>query len=58
MARRGGLTWGHILIEEVAEAIEAATVEPPNRLRAELLQVAAVALRWADAIDHRPAVTA
>jgi hypothetical protein len=55
---RGQGTWGHILVEEIAEAIEAATVEGPGRLRAELIQVAAVALRWCDAIDERAALEA
>lgn len=51
---RGQGTWGHILVEEVAEAIEAAVVDRPHAdLRAELIQVAAVALRWIDAIDER-----
>lgn len=61
--RRG--TWGHILVEEVAETIEAATIAAnaanftgrhttgPEQLRAELVQVAAVALRWIDALDTR-----
>lgn len=52
--QRGQGTWGHILVEEVAEAIEAAVIGAPHRdLRAELIQVAAVALRWVDAIDER-----
>lgn len=63
-SRRQG-TWGHILVEEVAEAIEAATVAANaanftdcptaghEQLRAELIQVAAVALRWVDALDAR-----
>lgn len=50
--RRGQGTWAHILVEEVAEAVEAAVVEPDN-LRAELVQVAAVAMRWVEAIDAR-----
>jgi hypothetical protein len=56
--RRGNGTWAHILVEEVAEAIEAAVVGAPHAdLRAELIQVAAVALRWVDTIDERPAAT-
>lgn len=51
--QRGQGTWAHILVEEVAEAIEAATTCPEADLRAELLQVAAVAMRWIDAIDCR-----
>ena len=49
-ALSGTLGWADILLEEVYEAI----AEPdPARLRAELLQVAAVAMRWIDTIDVR-----
>lgn len=44
------LTWRDILTEEFAEAMEAAT---EAELRAELLQVAAVACQWVGAIDRR-----
>jgi hypothetical protein len=47
-------TWQMILEEEFWEAC---TESDPAKLRAELLQVAAVALRWVDAIDSRPAAT-
>ncbi|NBE94789.1 hypothetical protein FE391_39700 [Nonomuraea sp. KC401] len=50
-AREGALTWRHILAEEVLEAF--AETEP-GRLRAELVQVAAVAVKWAQALDRRP----
>lgn len=43
-------TWGHILSEEVYEAL---AESDPVRLRAELLQVAAVAQAWCEAIDRR-----
>ena len=43
-------SWRLILNEEIAEAF---AQDDPARLRAELLQVAAVALRWIDAIDER-----
>lgn len=49
--RRGTGSNAHILVEEVAEAIEAAT--DPVRLRAELVQVAGVALKWIEQIDRR-----
>ena len=49
-AEQGWCTWGHVLAEEVAEAYNAPTLE---ELRAELIQVAAVALRWCEAIDHQ-----
>lgn len=49
-AEDGTLTWADILIEEVAEAIETRT---PGELREELIQVAAVAIAWVEAIDRR-----
>ncbi|GAB2922851.1 hypothetical protein ACFMQL_30180 [Nonomuraea fastidiosa] len=51
-ARAGGLTWRHILAEEVMEAF---AEEDPQRLRRELIQVAAVAVKWVQALDRRPA---
>jgi len=51
-ARGGTLTWRHILDEEVQEAF--AEVHPA-RLRAELIQVAAVATAWVEHIDRRGA---
>lgn len=50
-ARAGGLTWRHILAEEVMEAF---AEEDPQRLRRELIQVAAVAVKWVQALDRRP----
>ncbi|MEV4174673.1 hypothetical protein [Nonomuraea sp. NPDC049709] len=50
-AEAGGLTWRHILEEEVREAF---AESDPERLRAELIQVAAVAVKWAQALDRRP----
>jgi len=49
-ADTGHLSWRHILLEEVAEANEA---HESARLRQELIQVAAVAVAWAQAIDRR-----
>lgn len=43
-------TWSYVLAEEVAEAN---AERDPAKLRAELLQVAAVAVAWVDAIDRR-----
>jgi hypothetical protein len=44
------LTWKDILLEEVCEAC----AEPnEKRLREELVQVAAVAVAWVEAIDRR-----
>lgn len=60
-ASYGRCTWAHILVEEVAEAIEAATLEQQDAidagaLRKEIVQVAAVAVAWIEAIDRRKAV--
>jgi hypothetical protein len=49
-ARDGTVTWAHILTEEVAEAL---AERDPATLRVELLQVAAVAVAWVEAIDRR-----
>ncbi|WP_223167374.1 NUDIX hydrolase [Nonomuraea sp. SYSU D8015] len=48
----GTLTWRHILAEEVLEAFAEAD---RDRLRAELVQVAAVAVKWIQSLDRRPA---
>lgn len=49
-AREGAVTWKDILLEEVFEAL---AEEDPELLKAELIQVAAVAASWADAIERR-----
>jgi hypothetical protein len=49
--RAGTGSNAHILLEEVSEAIEAA--HDPVHLRAELVQVAAVAMKWIEQIDRR-----
>lgn len=46
----GQLTWLNVLLEEVAEAL---AESDPARLREELVQVAAVATAWVEAIDRR-----
>lgn len=51
-AQRGELTWRDILLEEVFEAL---AEDDPARLREELVQVAAVAAAWTEAIDRRAA---
>lgn len=43
-------TWEHILHEEFCEAM---AEDDPVRLRAELLQTAAVAVHWIEALDLR-----
>lgn len=47
---RGQLTWADVLNEEVAEALAATEIE---HLREELIQVAAVAVRWVEDIDRQ-----
>lgn len=51
-AEYGWLTWRHILEEEVSEAL---AETGPAQLRDELVQVAAVAVAWVEAIDRRKA---
>lgn len=51
-ASDGSVTWADILHEEVAEAL---AESDPDKLRSELIQVAAVATCWAEAIDRREA---
>ncbi|MGV9375856.1 NUDIX hydrolase [Nonomuraea sp. NPDC003707] len=53
-AEAGTLTWRHVLAEEVLEAF---AESDPERLRAELVQVAAVAVKWAQALDRRAPLT-
>ncbi|MBT2566620.1 hypothetical protein J7I84_08950 [Arthrobacter sp. ISL-85] len=48
-AQVGLCTWLHILREEVFEAF---AEDDPAKLRAELIQVAAVAVQWVEAIDR------
>ncbi len=47
---RGDGTWMHVLIEETFEAFAEGD---PTKLRTELVQVAAVAVAWIEAIDRR-----
>ncbi len=47
--------WDGVLLEEVYEAL---AEEDPARLRAELIQVAAVAVAWVEAINRRAAAPA
>ena len=51
-AAEGTVTWLDILREELAEAF---AESDPAKLRAELIQVAAVAVAWVEAIDRRTA---
>lgn len=50
LEHHGPVTWRHILLEEVYEAL---AEDEPGKLRAELVQVAAVAVAWIGAIDRR-----
>lgn len=54
-AETGHKTWGHVLVKEVAEVVDAGVVDGEPALRSELIQAAAVALQWAEAIDRRSA---
>ncbi|MEU6414577.1 hypothetical protein [Microbispora sp. NPDC046933] len=49
-AAEGRLTWRHILHEEVLEAF---AEDDADRLRCELIQVAAVAVKWVQDLDRR-----
>lgn len=49
----GRLTWRLVLEEEVAEVLAEAD---PAALRVELLQLAAVAVQWVEALDRAPPV--
>lgn len=49
-AERRCVDWRDILLEEVFEAL---AEDDPHKLRTELIQVAAVAAQWAEAIDRR-----
>lgn len=60
--REGRGTWGHILVEEVSEAVEAcarAAVGDPDvgidDARNELVQVAATAVAWIEYLDRKAA---
>ena len=50
---RGECSWDRILLEEVAEAMDECTTGNTVALRAELVQVAAVAAAWVECIDRR-----
>ncbi|QDM57120.1 hypothetical protein SEA_WHACK_57 [Rhodococcus phage Whack] len=54
-ANFGQVTYAHILIEEVAEVVEAATRASVTELRTELIQVAAVAVAWVEKLERDPA---
>lgn len=51
-AEDGQVTWARILTEEVFEGV---AESEPARLRAELVQTAAVCVAWIEAIDRRSA---
>jgi hypothetical protein len=51
LKHHGPVTWRHILLEEVFEAL---AEDDPAALRAELVQSAAVLVQWIEAIDRRP----
>ena len=49
---RGEVNWRRTMLEEVYEALSEVGVDEA-RLRVELVQVAAVAVRWIEALDRR-----
>ncbi|MFI0373517.1 hypothetical protein ACH35V_37145 [Actinomadura sp. 1N219] len=51
---RGELTWRHILAEEFFEAL---AESDPRALRTELVQTAAVAVKWVQSLDRRQGAT-
>ena len=51
--KTGNLSWGLILVEEVAEVVTAAARGDMEALVKELVQVAAVCLSWIEAIGRR-----
>lgn len=51
---RGDLTWAHIAVEELSEAVEAFAREDRAQGRTELVQLAAVIVSWIESIDRRP----
>lgn len=53
-AHRGETTWRLVFAEE---SLEALAEDDPAKLRAELVQVAAVAVAWIEAIDRRTQTT-
>jgi hypothetical protein len=52
-AGRGEVTWAHIAVEELAEAVEAAALGDEDALRTEVVQLAAVCVQWVEALDRR-----
>ncbi|MGI5169162.1 hypothetical protein ACQEU3_32915 [Spirillospora sp. CA-253888] len=52
--KKGELTWRHVLTEEFYEAL---AEDDPDRLRAELIQTAAVAVKWVQSLDRRHGVS-
>lgn len=52
--RDGRLTWRHVLEEQVAAAL---AEHEPEKLRAELVQVAAVCGAWTEALERRAPAT-
>lgn len=52
-ADRGVVSWNDIFVEEALEAVEEGRAGNTAALREELIQVAAVACSWVNAIDRR-----
>lgn len=54
-ARRGDISWPHIAVEEMSEAVAAFTTKNVAEGRRELVQLVAVVIQWIQAIDRREA---
>lgn len=54
-ARQGRVTWFDILLEEVAELLEAIAGGDLEAIRDEVIDVTAVGVVWAEALDRRRA---
>lgn len=52
-AREGNINYLDILLEEVAEAADEAKAGNRDALRTELIQVAAVAVKWVEILDRQ-----
>jgi hypothetical protein len=54
-AAGGSCSWARIALEELTEAIDAADQGDEDAVRTEVIQLAAVCVQWAQAIDRRKA---
>lgn len=54
---RGEVSFMHILVEEIGEALDEVALGDASALREELVQSAAVLVAWIEGIDRRPDAT-